>query len=223
MPESNRFFFFKEIDFVNPENFNGHRSLILSKKRTIFAGGPESGNDKIFKALLNSCSQKNFKENEELRPEERAVRIKFEGDQELIKNFNSIVFFDGEINELSIFDKLFRLFNHELKESLDSEAKTIFNALLKNKPHKRKFHSDLEPSLMATGEKTCLKYAYVFAIRKVLHLSLPFVAKAPFASLDHELQSSLKEFFDDFREQQILLLGLHEKEKLCTDEKAFFL
>lgn len=85
-----------------------------------------------------------------------------------------------------------------------AEVRDIFQALLVKKPWKIKSHQDLKPNYMASGELSCLRYAYIFAIRRMLNLNLPIVIKSPDGYLDRELKQGFSSFLDKQTCQQIL-------------------
>ena len=59
---------------------------------------------------------------------------------------------------------------------------------------------------MATGERVCYFYSFVFAIRKVFNLDIPIILDNPFGLLDPYLRDAVESFLKAQQYQQILLI-----------------
>jgi len=98
---------------------------------------------------------------------------------------------------------------HFLKDSelktARREARVIFHTIIYRKPWKTELYRDLNPVIMAAGEKACFGYSLIFALRKILKLDIPIVLDSPYGMLDQELRIGLRDFLKTQPCQQILL------------------
>jgi ABC-type nitrate/sulfonate/bicarbonate transport system ATPase subunit len=137
-----------------------------------------------------------------------SVEVFTEGNRDLIKKYSSVIFLPCKTTELLPFNKkkpVTDIINHQNSEAIKAEARKYLQTMLSRKLGIIESHKDLNPYIMAAGERICLNYAYAFAVRKVLNLDLPLVMDSPYGLLDDELRDSVHEFLKEQPYQQIML------------------
>jgi hypothetical protein len=115
-----------------------------------------------------------------------------EGNLELMRKYGRFFFIGSEKNESDPGDAPWNGIpcgGHRF--SAEIMTRDMFQEIVALKPGKARLHGDLDPSVMAGGEKRCLRYAETFAALQVIKMDLPVVIDSPFGMLDAELRKEI--------------------------------
>jgi len=192
---------YKIFGGLNDLQFNQHQTFIVGK------GG--TGKTIIVKTIENLGSPKIEQGTFTMRDQAvSSLVIVTKGNCDLIKKYRSFIFLNRES-----FENL-AIYSHELKSGnsvpnriqreIESKTRSIFQRILSFKPWKINLHSDYNVQVMAAGERICLNYAFIFAVREALELDVPVVFDSPYAMLDEELRQGMRNFLKAQPCQQIL-------------------
>ncbi len=185
--------------------FRGANEFDFNRHRTIIVGTGGTGKSTIANALASLGPVKGTKPNSQLKSSEMAATVITEGNRNLIKEYNRLIFFDDEFLELLTFDQeapFLDMLSHRELETVKDEACALFHEMLSRK---RNTHEDINPDIMSGDERICLGYAYWFAVRKELNLDLPAVFDAPYARFDSNFRHGINTFLRKQSCQQIIL------------------
>jgi ABC-type glutathione transport system ATPase component len=138
-----------------------------------------------------------------------SVHVEVEGNPNLIEEYRDLIFLDGE-SALALSQHQGQMMaemslTEGERQAVEDEMRLIFQSLLSHKPWKLEAHSDVDPRVMAMGERICLGYALNFAVRNVCQLSIPVVLDSPYERLNFELRKGFKTFLKELPDQQIVL------------------
>ena len=208
---------FEKISLDNYGIFQRSHDFVFNRQRTLIVGGDGTGRTTIMKALSNLGSLQELNSYPQAGSPEVSVNVSTSGNRKLVAKYGNLIFFDS--GEFARFGSsvLENTIDDRNQDSIKDEVRSIFEALLQQKPWKIEEHTDLDPSSMAAGELICLGIAYRFAVRKILNLDLPVVFDGFYGSLDLELRNGVSAFLDHQECQQIFLLG--ESEYKCVFNK----
>ena len=188
--------------------FTGPHDWVFDHRRTLIYGRGGTGKTTIARILSHLGATTSIKRNHLARDMPR-VRVETSGERGLIKKYASLIFMGenrgGELIRSDGESWLSPIVADDKKLDVRDRAQEIFQTLLRHKPGKGKVHRNLEARFMAGGERVCLGYAFVFAIRQVLGLDIPAVFDSPYMFLDSELRRGLSSFMKGQTCQQILL------------------
>jgi hypothetical protein len=125
------------------------------------------------------------------------------GNNSLIREYRDIIFINGENIDYFAIEIILSTgkMDDAQRKALIDETRKNFSKILIQKPWKKKdevFH------LMATGERVCYFYSFIFAVRQVLGLDLPVIFFNPFGLLDEYLRKGVKSFLKTQKYQQII-------------------
>ena len=213
--EALNFVRFEMMRLHNYGAFLGSRDFIFDKQRTLIMGRNGTGKTTIMKALANLGPAPRVKPHLDSNSAEMSVIVSTRGNRELVKKYGSVIFLDGE----SIYEMiegtyqeavLADVLSDQTRKAIKDEEQIIFQTITKNKPLMIGALRDRAIGAMPGGEKVCLGYSFVFAVRKVLNLNLPVVIDNPYGCLDSELRDGLHAFLRQQKCQQILLLNEFE-------------
>lgn len=173
------------LHVIKHERFQWAREFIFDPQRTLIAGGNGSGKTTLVNILANLDSN-----------------VATQGNRELMQRYKDVIIIDGCNPVIDCQE----LYTEILKQTdINQETWLNFKSILKRKSWKLEVYQDLNPALMALGEKMCFKYAHIFAIRKALNLELPVIIDSPYGLLDKALKQGFHDFLDKQNCQQILL------------------
>ncbi len=134
------------------------------------------------------------------------VEVVTSGNRALLMVHRDIIFVRcAALQTLAIEKDFSKSTFHARMRSLEEASTATFHKILQYKPHKLRIHHDLDPKLMAAGERFCLGLSLVFAMRKATDLDLPIVMDSPYGWTDKETRKGLSEFLEKETCQQILL------------------
>ncbi len=204
---------FLKLHLKNYGIFLGPNEISFDRHCTLIIGMGGTGKTTIVNALANLGPAKGVKPHFKAKSTEMSIDVVTEGNRSCIKKYSSLIFLSHGFTEFHILGKesLFAdiLNNHQL-EAVREEARKLFCTILFTKPWKIEAHEDLNPDIMAAGERICLGYAYAFAVRKVLNLDLPVVLDSPYGRLDDMLRNPVRAFLKEQSCQQIMFGCEHE-------------
>ncbi len=208
---------FERMCLHNYGAFLGAKEFIFDEQRTLIIGRNGTGKTTIMKALANLGPAQGVKPHLGTNPPEMSVIVSTRGNRELVKKYESVIFFDGEsLNEMieSTYQEavLADVLSDQHRNAIKDEEQIIFQAITKNKPWIIEAHRHRDQTIggMPGSERICLGYSFVFAVRKVLNLNLPIVIDNPYGCIDSELRDGLHAFLRQQKCQQILLLNEFE-------------
>jgi hypothetical protein len=196
--------------------FSDMNEIMFDSRRTLIIGGGGTGKTTIFNALVNLGPAKRITAHMHAEHPEMSVEVEISGNRTLIKDYRNIIFLNGE--SVCLFANSFY---DQTLNTLEDETRAIFQTILHHKSHKIKMHRNLSPKLMAAGERSCLGYAVVFALRKIRDLDVPVVMESPYGLMDMETRTGFSEFLKNEPCQQILL-GT-ETEFMEVEDKPHYL
>jgi len=193
---------YKVFGGLNDFQFNRHRTLIVGK------GG--TGKTIIAEALEYLGHPRNPRYNLPMKDHvTSSIAVITKGNCELIDRYRSLIFLNRDSAErLAAYDQepIFKtLVPNSAWKSVMIETQKVFQKILSYKPWKIDLHRGLNVQVMAAGERICLGYAFIFAVREALKLDIPVVFDSPYAMLDMELRNGLRNFLKAQPCQQILL------------------
>lgn len=199
-----KFVRFEKINIHDYGVFSGQHEFIFNPQQTLIEGGHSSGKTTIINALASFGPAPGVKPNLCADLPNMSVTVTTNGDRELIDQFGSIIFFDGE----SLFDRGYGFEGAALAgirlNTIKGEVSDIFEAMLRRKLWKTEEAKELY-SGMTAGSRFCLGLAIVFAVRNSLGLELPLVIDSPYGPLDNNLRARVRDFLGKQACQQILL------------------
>ena len=206
--------------------FGGLNDLRFNRHRTLIVGDRGTGKTTIVEALENLGPPKRDQKTLTLKDQPgSSLAIVTEGNRELIKKYRSLIFINRESDRnLAMYGQepeLEGMVPNSARKTVASKTRSIFKRILYHKPGKIDSHRDLNPQIMAAGERICFGYALVFAVREVLKLDIPVIFDSPYAMLDKELRKGMRDFLKTQPCQQILL-G-HECEFLKEERPKYIL
>jgi MinD-like ATPase involved in chromosome partitioning or flagellar assembly len=206
--------------------FGGVNDLWFNRYRTIIVGKGGTGKTVITEALEHLGGPAVAEQPLTLYGRSASsVVVVTEGNCGLIDRYRSFILLnDRSAERLTAYrhDHKFKsIVPDGLRNAIENQARTNFEAMLRYKPWKVGMHRDLNVQVMAAGEKTCLCYAFVFAVREALKLDVPIVIDSPYSRLDQELRNGVRSFLKTQPCQQILL-G-HECEFIKEDHPKYIL
>jgi hypothetical protein len=187
--------------------FAGINELVFDRHRTLIVGQGGTGKTTIFNALANMGPAVRIKPNARVESPQMSIDVVTSGNRVLLNDHRDIIFLRCESVETLAFKKksFINNFDDHMVKTLDDETQAIFHNILHHKPHKIRVHHNLNPKLMAAGERFCLGLSLVFAVRKSTNLALPVVMESPYGWIDAEARKGLSEFLKRETCQQILL------------------
>jgi len=198
---------YKVFGGLNDFRFNRHRTLIVGK------GG--TGKTIIAQALESLGPSRRIRET--FTSGDHAVSyltIITQGNCDLISKYRSLIFLNPESVGYLVTHRqgprLKAMVPSSTRRAVASKTRTFFQKILSCKPWKIDSHRELNAQVMAGGERICLGYAFVFAVRAALKLDVPVVFDSPYAMVDEGLREGMRNFLKAQPCQQILL-G-HERE-----------
>ena len=210
---------FVKIHLVDYGIFRGANTIEFKQHQTLIYGKSGTGKTTIANALAHLVGPAPGVNPHILGDSlKMSVEVETTGNRELVKKYADIIFLGSEVidNQEAIFECTG---TNQNREDINDEAKSIFRALLPDKPCKLEMHDDLNYNIMAAGEKICLGYAFAFAARKVLNLDIPSVFDSPYGMLDIELRDGVCAFLKKQSCQQIMLCSEREFSK---EDKTHF-
>jgi ABC-type glutathione transport system ATPase component len=194
--------------------FLGSNEIDFDRHCTLIIGNSGTGKTTIVNALANLGPAIGVKPHSQAKSPEMSVEVLTEGNRNLVKKYSRLIFLDEESIYSHMFnneDPFIDILDHQQLKAVKDEARENFQTMLSRKTWKIETHKDLNPNIMAAGERICFGYAYIFAVRKILNLDLPAVFDAPFGRLDRQLKQEVRAFLKDQPCQQIMLfLGGYE-------------
>jgi tetratricopeptide (TPR) repeat protein len=195
---------FEKILLQNYGIFIGSNEIIFDQNNTFIVG---AGKTTIVDALANLGPVSGVKPHRGVDSSEMSVTVTTSGNRELVKKYGSVIFLDvNKMLESSYQETVLTdILNDQNRNAVKDEAREIFRAMLSINSGKIEFHHDLNPNAMPAGERICLGYAYIFAVRKVLKLDLPVVFDSHFGMLDLQLKQVVRTFLKEQHYQQIIL------------------
>jgi hypothetical protein len=185
---------FKSVKMKGHKVFKGSNEILFNRGMTVIAGPGGSGKTTIFNLLAA------------MGPE-----VTVEGNQELLRKYGRFFFIDSENAAPRPGDAPWNCIpcgGHRF--SAEIVMRDMFSEMLALKPGMARMHGDLDPSLMAAGEKRCLWYAETFAALQVLKMDLPVVIDSPYSLLDAELRRGVSAFLRKQPRQIVLLCSVSE-------------
>jgi energy-coupling factor transporter ATP-binding protein EcfA2 len=198
----------------NYKVFGGANEFRFDRHRTLIAGNGGTGKTVIAEVLRHLGPP--ARDGKEVTLNSRfasSIAVITEGNCDLINKYRNLIFVSGEcVDKMPL---------RSPRKAIIGKARTMFEKIVKHKPWKIDMHRDLSPGTMAGGERVCLGYAFVFAVRKTLKLDVPVVFDSPYARLDSGLRKGLHDFLKTQPYQQIVL-G-HECELSEEDDPAYML
>jgi ABC-type glutathione transport system ATPase component len=186
--------------------FKGHNVIDFHPRRTVISGECGSGKTTIAKMMYQRGAVPGITGHFGLTP---SVQVKVEGDPHLIEEYREFIFLDCE-RALTLSEPQGQMLaemglGERERKTVEDEMTLMFHSILSHKPWKIEAHKNLDPRVMAMGERICLGYALNFAVRKVRQLSVPVVFDSPYGNLDIGLRRGFKVFLKGLSCQQILL------------------
>lgn len=185
---------FKRLEFTSEQYF-----FEFNDKRTIIVGGNGTGKSTLVSYLSSLGCTDDSKIN---------YSVLTEGDRLLIHKYSNLIFINYEHGLHMERDLL-----HEYVDSalnIEYEVSLVMNELFIEKPWNVGKCNILNINTLPLGERVCLTYAYTFAIRNLINMTLPLVLDNPFGLLDIELRIGLSQYLNRDDSQQILLLNSSE-------------
>jgi hypothetical protein len=210
----NNYLRFVSLKIRDYKVFGGVNEFRFNKHRTVIIGNGGTGKTIIAETL--KCLGHKEQATHQMPGHGRFpsfIAIITEGNCDLINKYRNLIFISGEYAD--------KMPLRSPRKAIVAKARTIFENIVKYKPWKIEMHRDLGPGIMAGGERACLGYAFVFALRKTLGLDIPIVIDSPYGRLDAELRAGLRDFLKSQPCQQILL-G-HDCELSEEDNPAYML
>jgi len=200
--------------------FRGANTIEFKQHQTLICGKGGTGKTTIANALAHLGPAPGVNPYILADPLKMSVEVETTGNRVLINKYTSIIFLGCNNNLTDNQEAIFEsIGGNQHREEIKDEARSIFRALLSEKPWKIKIDDDLNYNIMAAGEKLCLGYAFAFAARKVLNLDIPFVFDSPYGMLDTWLRDGVCAFLKKKSWQQIMLGRENEFGK---EDKAHF-
>lgn len=192
---------FRRLEFTHD-----HGLFEFSDKRTLIVGQHGAGKSTLVH-YLSSLNGTHYSNND-------ASQIKYsvltEGDRLLIHKYSHLIFINYEYSShigTDLFSK-----NVDSMANIKEEVSLVLKELYVEKPWNMDKCHDLNINTLAFGERVCLFYAYIFAVRNLMEIRLPLVLDSPFGSLDRELRNGLSRLLNKDDSQQIFLLTPSEYE-----------
>lgn len=185
----------KYVSFKRLESTSEQYSFEFNSKRTIIAGKNGTGKSTLVNYLSSLGGVDDSKIN---------YSVLTEGDRLLIHKYSNLIFINYEHGV-----DIERNLPQEYVDSgldIENEVSSILKVLLVEKPWNMGKCNVLNMHNLALGEHVCLSYAYIFAIRNLVNVTLPLVLDNPFGLLDRELRTGLSRYLNQDNSQQILLL-----------------
>ncbi len=209
---------FVKIHLRNYGIFRGSSEIEFKQHQTLICGKGGTGKTTIANALAHLGPAPGVSPHILADSPKMSVEVETTGNRELVKKYADLIFLGSEVidNQEAIFECTR---TNQNRKDINDEAKSIFHALLPDKPCKIEMHDDLNYNIMAAGEKICLGYAFAFAARKVLNLDIPSVFDSPYGMLDIESRDGVCAFLKKQSCQQIMLCSEREFSK---EDKAHF-
>ncbi len=177
-----------KIHFIHHKMSRGIQEFVFDRHRTLITGNNGAGKAALMNVLASIASD-----------------VEIRGDRELMQRYREVIIING-VNS-TIDNKALHAYALDTLDQAEikNEARINFKLILEKKAWKVDIYKDLNPDMMALGEKMCFKYAYLFAIRQALNLYLPVIIDSPYGLLDNELRKGFRDFLDKQACQQILL------------------
>jgi len=215
---------FVKIRLIDYGIFRGANTIEFKQHQTLICGKGGTGKTTIANVLAHLGPVPGVDPYILADPLKMSVEVETTGNRDLIKQYADIIFLGCNLgcknnlidNQEAIFESIG---SNQHREEIKDEARSIFHALLSEKPWKIKIDDDLNYNIMAAGEKLCLGYAFAFAARKALNLDIPFVFDSPYGMLDTWLRDGVCAFLKKQSCQQIMLGRENEFGK---EDKAHF-
>lgn len=198
---------FEKILLQNYGIFLGSNEIIFDQNSTFIVGTGGVGKTTLVDALANLGPVSGVKPHHGVDSSEMSVTVTTSGNRELVKKYGSVIFLDvNKMLESSYQETVLTdILNDQNRNVVKDEAREIFRVMLSQNFGKIESHQDLNPNTMPAGERICLGYAYIFALRKVLNLDLPVVFDSHFGMLDLQLRQAVRAFLKEQPYQQIIL------------------
>ena len=204
--------------------FRDSNEIEFKHHQTLICGMNGTGLTTIVNALAHLGPAPGVKTHFLANSLKMSVEVETIGNRDLVKKFASIIFLGSDLgsdnelidNQEAIFESIG---GKQHREEIKDEARSIFQALLSEKPGTIEIYDDLNYNIMAGGEKICLGYAFAFAARKVLNLDIPAVFDCPYGMLDRKLRNGVCVFLKKQSWQQIIFCSEYEFSK---EDKAHY-
>lgn len=187
--------------------FRGMNEILFDRPRTIIAGPGGTGKTTIFCALANQGPAAGVRPNASSVGLKMYAEVMTSGNRALLKVHRDIIFLRCESLQILAIRREFFINGLDTHRAglLEEEAMAAFRKILQYKPHKARIHHDLDPKLMAAGERFCLGLSWVFSVRRASGLDLPIVMDSPYGWIDKETRQGLSEYLRGETCQQILI------------------
>ena len=174
-----------KLHVIRHEKLKWAREFVFDPQRTLIAGGNGTGKTTLVNVLTNLDSN-----------------VETQGNREIMQRYKEVIVIDGTNPAIDGKELYADIFN---QTETNKETRINFESILERKLWKVEIYKDLNPDIMAVGEKMCFKYARIFAIRKLLNLDLPVIIDSPYGLLDKALKEGFRDFLGKQNCQQILL------------------
>ena len=190
--------------------FGSFNDFRFNQERTLIIGANGTGKTIIVEALESLGASRSTQPFRVVNSHGvSSVAVVTEGDCELIKKYRSLIFLNRESLEYLVTQRQDPVIKNMVPDSargeVASKTREFFQSILSFKEGKLYTYRDLNPHIMAAGEKICFGFAFVFAVREALKLDIPVVLDSPYAMLDEVLRKGVRNFLESQSCQQILL------------------
>jgi len=221
--ESRNFVCIEKINLCNYGIFEGKNEFEFDRQTTVIAGYSNSGKSTMFNALRSLGPVTGVQPHIAARLQSMSVTVTISGDRELVNKYRDLIFIDGEAHEIALEGLLPGNLSKNQIIKIENEARNIFFTFTSTDKGSSASFMDLKYAQLNVRERVCLKYAFVFAARKILKLDVPAVFASPFGCIDYKLTASLNDFFDQQTCQQIYIIGTNQADRISPRCKIQYL
>ena len=215
---------FEKLHLHNYGIFKGSHDFIFDRQQTLIIGANGTGKTTIVDALVNLGPAAGIKPNFQTESADMSVHVSTSGYRELVNKYGDLIFLGCNAAERLIngnnASMLIKLLDDKYHDTIKDEVRRIFLALIEGKSWKLNAHRDPGTIDLAAGERVCLGYATVFAIRNALNIDLPVVLDSPYGVLDRELREGVSAFL---KQQTCQLILLGTQGEFNGDDKADYI